>query len=62
MDVSALGVPFKGAKEIHAFIMHAFVEVCFPPYSFVVHLDFAIGEPHHCSICLMFDVPIFVIC
>ncbi len=62
MVVSTSGVPFRNPKDIHALILQAFMEVYSPPNFFVVHLDFAIGEPHHCSICLMFNFPIFVIC
>jgi hypothetical protein len=62
MVISALSVPIRGAKEIHALNLQAFVEVCSPLDSFIIHLDFAIGEPHHFSICLMFNFPIFVIC
>ncbi len=52
-----LGVPFKGVRDIHAL-----VEVYSPLDLFIVHLDFATCEPHHYSICLVFDFPIYVVC
>jgi len=51
MVVSTSSVPFRNAKEIHAFILQAFVEVYSPLDFFVVHLGLAISEPHHYSIC-----------
>ncbi len=55
--VLTLSVPFGGVRNIHAF-----VEVYSLSDFFVVHLDFVTCGPHHCSICLMFDFPICVIC
>jgi hypothetical protein len=62
MVILALGVPFKGARKVNAITLQALVEVCYLLNYFVIHMDFAISEPHHCSIHLMFDFPIFVSC
>jgi hypothetical protein len=50
MIISTLSVPFKGARDIHALTLQALVEVYYPPNFFIIHLDSAIGELHHCSI------------
>jgi len=62
MAISTLGAPFRGAGKIHDLTLQALVEVCSPLDSFVVHLNFATSEPHHCLIHSMFDFPISVSC
>jgi hypothetical protein len=50
MTISTLSVPFKGAKDIHAFTLQALVEVYSPPNFLIIHLDSIIGELYHYSI------------
>jgi hypothetical protein len=44
INISTFGAPFKGVKEIHVLSLQTLVKACFPPHSFVMHLDFSTSE------------------
>ncbi len=48
MTLFVFNAPFKGAKNIYVLIFQALVKTFFPPYSFVVHLDFATSKLSQC--------------